>query len=307
MGQHSVSELTKRNDWFRNYQEIPGVRKGRRRLRDRGGFDVRDFAGKTVLDLGSNIGQMCIHAADLGAVAALGVEYDKKAVLQAMEVRPNRYGQVIQYKLDDLDNPLCWHHIEPHDTVLLLSVIDTRELTNRFGILAKACMKCKGVLYLEGHKRQPRSKYFRYILDNTDFTQVEWIGRFADRDLFRCTRDVLDTNGFYSKLDKACQHYNRIAVVGNADSGKSWLAERVRQPGFEILDDCDDIERIASVDRLILFDYRAASYSATFDVLFHVIQPESVFEKTGHIKRGKRSSEIGASDTLRCLYSVKTH
>ena len=50
--------LTKRNNWFKDYQEIPGIREGSRKLQDRMGFDIADFKGKTVLDLGCNIGQM---------------------------------------------------------------------------------------------------------------------------------------------------------------------------------------------------------------------------------------------------------
>ena len=136
----------KRDKWFTNYQEIPGVRQGKRKLEDRAGFDQADFRGKTVLDLGCNIGQMSLHAITLGATCVLGVEYDKVAYAEAQAVRQS---EAIIYKLDDLDNPLFWHHIGQYDTVLLLSVIDTKELTNRFGILAKACMKCKVVMYLE--------------------------------------------------------------------------------------------------------------------------------------------------------------
>ena len=76
--------LVKRNNWFRDYQEIPGMRTGRRKLDDRvAGFDADDFAGKSVLDLGCNIGQMSLYAAECGAKRVLGVEYDKKAVTEA--------------------------------------------------------------------------------------------------------------------------------------------------------------------------------------------------------------------------------
>jgi len=190
----------------------------------------------------------------------------------------------------------------------LLSVIDTKELENRFGILSKACMKCKSVLYLEGHgRKQPRCKYFKYILDNTDFTQVEYVGRYEGRDLFRCSRDVLDTEGFYAKLDAACERYDRIAVVGNQLVGKSTLARGTRKPGFTVLDDCNDLELIGSCGKLILFDYRAALYANDFDVLFNVVQPPEKFEAVRGRARYLRSSELAPSETLCCLYTVRTH
>lgn len=283
------------------------MQNGKRKLRDRMGFDADDFNGKSVLDLGCNIGQMSLFAAECGASRVLGVEYDKTAFRRARRIRDDYDQRLVRYKLDDLDNPLFWHHIEPHDTVLLLSVIDTKELTNRFGILSRACMKCKGTLYFEGHRNQPRSKYFEYILDNTDFTQVEYVGRYERRDLFRCSRDVLDTDGFHTKLNAACEQYDRIAVVGNQLVGKSTLYRDVRVPGFTILDDCDDLELIHSCGKLILFDYRAALYADDFDVLFNVVQPPKKFEKNRKNARHLRSSERSPSETLCCLYTVRTH
>lgn len=284
------------------------MREGKRKLDDRvAGFDADDFDGKTVLDLGCNVGQMSVWAAECGARRVLGVEYDKNAFIEAMSIRDRKGLRAVWFKLDDLDNPLFWHHIEPHDTVLLLSVIDTKELTNRFGILSRACMKCKGALYLEGHGNQPRSKYFEYILDNTDFTQVEHVGRYEGRDLFRCSRDVLDSDGFYKKLSEVCERYNRIAVVGNQMVGKSTLYRGVRISGFTVLDDCDDRELIGSCGKLILFDYRAAQYANDFDVLFNVVQSAEKFEVRRKNARYLRSSEIAPSETLCCLYTVRTH
>jgi SAM-dependent methyltransferase len=298
----------KRDKWFTNYQEIPGVRGGKRKLADRdGGFDAADFKGKSVLDLGCNLGQMSLFAAAQGAASVLGVEYDTDAFLEARAIRDQQSDSIVRYKLDELDNPLFWHHVEPHDTVLLLSVIDTQELANRFGILSRACMKCKGTLYLEGHRNQLRSKYLQYLLDYTDFTQVEHVGRYGGRDLFRCSRDVLDAEGFHENLAAACKRYNRIAVVGNQLAGKSTLRRRTSVPGFTVLDDCDDIQRINSCERLILFDYRAAIYANDFEVVFHVLQPPERFEMVRKNARPLRSSGIAHSDTLRCLYTVRTH
>ncbi len=299
---------TKRDDWFQDYQEILGVRTGKRKLDDRvDGFAADDFTGKSVLDLGCNIGQMSLFAAKCGASRVLGVEYDRTAFIEAMNIRDSKNLRALRYKLDDLDNPLFWHHIEPHDTVLLLSVIDTKELENRFGILSRACMKCNDVLYLEGHGNQPCSRYFQYILDTTDFTQIEHVGCYEGRDLFKCSRDVLDSADFYIKLSEACERYNRIAVLGNQMSGKSTLRGNMQIEGFTILDDCDVWEKIKIPEKLILFDYRAAMYADDWDVIFNVLQPPEKFEVKRRNARYLRSSQIEPSSTLCNLYTVKTH
>lgn len=298
--------IGKRDFWFRNYQEIPGVRRGKRKYEARtAGFDMQDFAGKTVLDLGCNLGQTCLFAEECSARYVLGVEYDEEAFVKANRIKNKRGTSVIEYKMDDLDNPLFWHHITPFDTVLLLSVIDTKELENRFGIISRACMKCNSVFYLEGHKHQPPSKYFWYIVDNTDFTQVEYVGSYEGRALFRCSRDVLDTNGFYSKMSEVCARYSRIGVVGNELTGKSTLCRGLTAPGFTILDDCDNLELIQSCRKMVLFDYAAAQYANDLDVVFNLLQSQDKTEATrcNH----HRSSAIAPSDTIRCLYTVRTH
>lgn len=299
------TQLGKRDNWFRDYQEMPGGRKGRRSLESRQpGFLCDDFDGKTVLDLGSNLGQMCLYAAKCGATHVLGIEYDKAAFCEAITIRNQEHATAVQYNRDDLDNPLCWHQIDAYDTVLLLSVVDTKELTNRFGIISRACMKCKKTLYLEGHQDQPHWKYFRYILDNTDFTQVECMGRYEGRILYRCTRDILDVDGFRRTLDSICTRYRRIAILGNRNAGKTFLCGRIIQPEFAVLDDCNDLEKIRSYDRLILADYRAAIYESNWEVVFNVLQPQDQYEVLR--KRALVSSEIALSETLCCLYTVRT-
>ena len=294
----------KRNNWFTDYQEIPGVCAGKRKLVNRGGFAPDDFRGKTVLDLGCNLGQMAMCSAEWGAEDVLGVEYDSAAFKKARSIR----GKLpIGYKLDDLDNPLCWHHIQQHDTVLMLSLIDTKELDNRFGILAKACMKCRYVLYFEGHRHQPLGKYFNYILDYTDFTQIEYRGRCDGRDLYRCSRNILDADGFYETLAEVRKKYSRIAVVGNQLVGKSTLARQVTHDEFTILDDCDDRELIASCEKLVLFDYRAGLYATDFEVVFNILQPPGKFMLRRKGAKHLRSSQILPSETLCCLYTVRTH
>jgi hypothetical protein len=168
-------------------------------------------------------------------------------------------------------------------------------------------MKCKSVLYLEGHGNQPRSKYFKYILDNTDFTQVEHVGCYEGRDLFRCSREVLGRNGFHLKFNEVRKRYVRIGVVGNQLTGKSTLCREMRHPslGWSTLDDCDDLGLIGSCGKLVLFDYMAAQYADDLDVVFNVLQSAGKFEfrrkKSAHL----RSSEIASSETLCCLYTVR--
>jgi SAM-dependent methyltransferase len=302
--------MGKRNNWFRNYQQIPGVVAGTRKLDIRTkGYVEQDFKGSTVLDLGCNIGQMCHYANDCGAKSVLGVEFDSNAFNLACKYRGDKSS--ISYTLDDLDNPFFWTQIPVHDVVMLLSVIDTKELTNRSGILAKAAMRTGKVFYFEGHMKRHISTYLNDLLNLTDFNTIEHVGRNGGRDLIRCTREGLDTQGFYDKIADVTQSYNRIAVVGMARSGKSTLRKGLTVPeGFTVMDDCSNLAKIGATKKLILFDYKAALYADDFDVIFNVNLPFSQIEvKRPNLpwQRSPQMKNSKASKFLRAIYNVHTY
>lgn len=261
------------------------------------GYDPGDFMGKSVLALGPNVGLLTIWAAECGATSVLCVDHDAKAVRNAMRMRDRQGRWSLHYKVDELDNPLFWSHIESHDTVLLSSDNDPMK---RLGVLSRAAMKCKGVLYADGYS-------FANVLDYADCTQIESRGCTEGRHVFRCSRKVLNAEEFYAVLDSVCQRYGRIGVLGNQLAGKSTLAKGLRKDGFVVLDDCDDREYIASCGKCILFDYRAALYANDWDVVFNVLQPPAKFECIRKNARYLPSSALPVTDTMQCLYTVRTH
>lgn len=289
--------MNKRNNWFNAYQEIPGVTGGMRRLQDRVElFLPSDFENSTVLDMGCNVGQMCFWAAQQGARSVTGVEFDaaafSKAIAYRKEVGLSR--EVVTFKLDDLDLPTAWHNLPTHDVVMFLSMIDTKELKNRFGMLARACMKTKNVMYLEGHLKQPAVKYINYLLDYTDFTSIKCLGARGGRSLFRCTRHVLGADEFNRTIIEAANKYRRIGVIGNQLSGKTTLLRQMPDlpQGWQVLDDCRDFKLLGDAEKLLLFDYRGAVYCDDFDVIFNVLQPRECFEERRSGLEFLRSSNV---------------
>lgn len=305
--------MEKRNNWFRDYQEIPGVTGGMRSLESRvRHFLPEDFAGATVLDLGCNVGQMSFWAAQKGASHVTGVEFDLAAYRKALEYKQQvPGGDKVTFRHDDLDLPTAWHNLPVHDVAMLLSIIDTKELENRFGMLARACMKTAKVFYLEGHLNQPQTKYLQYLFDYTDFTQVQNLGASEGRDLFRCTRDILDAAEFYATLQAAIERYDRIGVVGNQLVGKSTLRQgmgTVALPeGVRVLDDCKDVATLGKPGKMILFDYRAAVYCDDLDVIFNVLSPREKWESWRPNLGPLRSSKLKPIKRLREFYTVLTH
>lgn len=305
--------MEKRNNWFRDYQEIPGIVAGMRHLERRvTHFRREDFAGASVLDLGCNLGQMSFWAAAQGAARVTGVEFDLVAYRKALAYKAQLAGgDQVTFRHDDLDLPTAWHHLPVHDVVMLLSVIDTKELENRFGLLARACMKTGKVFYLEGHLNQPQTKYLQYLLDYTDFTRICNVGAAEGRDLYRCTREVLDTAGFYAVLREALERHDRIGVIGNQLAGKTTLRgglDAAQLPGgVRVLDDCGDVAALGAPGKMVVFDYRAAVYCDDLDVIFHVLSPPAKWEASRPQLGPLRSSKLKPIKRLREFYTVQTH
>jgi len=311
--------MQKRDNWFVDYQTIPGVTEGMRKLEDRTSkFVTSDFKDATVLDLGCNVGQMCFWAAWNGAENVTGVEYDSNAFKLAMKYRDHLLQEDgthglkennVAFKLDDLDLPTAWHNLPMADVVMLLSVIDTKELKNRLGILSRSCMKTRKVFYLEGHLRQPSTKYMQMILDNTDFPSIVGLGQQAGRDLYRCTREILDADVFRRKLKEAMTKHQRVGVIGNQMAGKSTLrADVADAEGWEILDDCNYMPTLCKQDKnLLLFDYRAALYLDDLDVVFNVLQPGEKSEKKRDCLDYLRSAQLKPITRLKEFHTVLTH
>jgi SAM-dependent methyltransferase len=293
---------TKRNNWFNNYQEIPQLKiNGMRTLSDRISlYNPEDFINASILDLGCNTGQMCFQSKEWGATHILGVDFDVEAIKKAKQIA-KELGVNVNFVADDLDSNFFWNSINPADVVLFLSVIDTKEIKNRYGILSKTCAKTKKVLYFEGHDKVDEQNYLRHLLDYTDFTTIQYLGTTPNtRPFFRCSREVLSSDECVQKILEL--KHKKIAVVGKGLSGKSVIRKKLLQhdaPDLKIIDDlyiCNQkkeekqlkdrisIEQLKTFERFILFDYRALKYYKEFDVVFFVTPNENLIGQSRNEK-----------------------
>ena len=174
---------------------------------------------------------MCRYATECGADYVLGVDYDSSAIAEAMELSDG-YG--IDFLTDDIDNYIFYTNLPAFDTCLFLSVIGTKELQHRYGILARAASKTKQVMYVEGHHNVFRRRELqRAILTYTTFTCIEYIGETYDqpddkkakrsRDLFRCSRKIHSRSEVIKTLSEmtADKVGKTIAIQGHGGVGKS--------------------------------------------------------------------------------------
>jgi SAM-dependent methyltransferase len=149
--------------------------------------EAADLEGKSVLDLGCNIGMNCYLAAERGAARVLGVEASPRIASAA--VRLNAYfAAPCEFLVHDLNSPL---DAGPFDTVFCFSLWDHLKSTD--ALVESIRRSVKKTLYFEGHAGSSRANY-RTLLDGGLFSHIALIGYGHDgihtdkrtRPFFRC-------------------------------------------------------------------------------------------------------------------------
>ena len=275
----------KRNNWFMNYHTVNG-KKGLREINTRNMYFLKtDFENKNIIDIGCNTGQMLIYSYDdMSCNYGLGIEYDVTAVKGARE---NCNGRNIDIICDDIDNYFVFTNFkEKFNTCLLLSVIDTIELENRYGMLAKLSSICD-VMYLEGHNNSKYDDLMKAITNYTIYSRIEFKGMTYDnqssiantrgRHFFRLSNEDMNIHEAISKIKELLQNEEEkinIACIGFGGVGKTNFKNVLIQDlqssydikkhseklystaRFHVLDDEPNILKYSDKS-IILFDYNA--------------------------------------------------
>lgn len=148
---------------------------------------AEDLEGRTVLDLGCNIGMNCYISAERGAIKAVGVE--RNPAIASAAVRLNAYfAAPCHFIVHDLNEDL---NIGRFDTILCFSLIGHLNSTN--SIVNTIKQSIGNVLYFEGHANTSQRDY-DYLLNENIFSKIDLIGyardeflkKTATRPVFRC-------------------------------------------------------------------------------------------------------------------------
>jgi len=149
-----------------------------------------DVAGKTILDLGCNIGSNCIVAAQLGAAKTFGIDYSPRLI--SVAIRLNSYFSLpCDFLVHDLNSRLT--DVEPADTVFCFSLV--KRLERPLELYRSIMDLTKSVLYFEGHAFTEQVDY-QELLNKDNFVSIDLVGytrnridnKKRNRPLFRCIR-----------------------------------------------------------------------------------------------------------------------
>jgi hypothetical protein len=156
-------------------------------------FHREDIVGKSILDCGCNEGGILFACRNLGAKTITGFDTDSWCIDHANKVVSSQNITDAKFHVGDMENRAFLSTLPMSDTVLLLAVLDTSVFVSKMSVIANLSRFAKHTLYYEGHAT-PESHVLRMyeLLIATDFTRFEYLGRFANRILIRCTRDLME-------------------------------------------------------------------------------------------------------------------
>jgi predicted RNA methylase len=174
--------------------------------------------GKTVLDLGCNLGVYALEAARLGAAAATGIDIQPNIIAAAGELRDFLGLSNAHFSAVDLTSESARAAVEPFDIVLAFAVYD--HLTGRrkrvppwelehnyLDITEWLARLAKSQLIVEFHNRQtPWADYFERLLLEHGFEILERRTTRTERPVFFCRRGPLR----HDQLRVAGQVFNRL-------------------------------------------------------------------------------------------------
>jgi len=141
-------------------------------------IDGRHFIGKSVLDVGCNLGMFCLYAKKHGATEVLGV--DKKEIINLAKEWANIHCLWdINYEAVDLNN---WKPKMKYDVLFYLAVYEY------FG-LPEWAINCADIIYFEGHASTDKEKvkdelkkYYKEVIDLGETTDR------SNRPIFKCMK-----------------------------------------------------------------------------------------------------------------------
>lgn len=192
-GASYLAELRERIPKVRKYQAVPELDiQGRRDMAyrvEKMRLDEIDFEGKTVLDIGCNLGAFCRYAWDRGAKRVVGI--DAVTAQWAAEIANwLEYWNLDFFQLavpqDGPEKIAELSGIESFDIVFLLAMI--RRVSGWAPWLSNCC---KEVMYLESHHTDDPEKKIEGLTRNLSpsFDRIEDLGLITDdrkRVLLRC-------------------------------------------------------------------------------------------------------------------------
>ena len=193
----SSLELAERGSWDgKFYQSLDDSdKRGRDMVHRRQVMRLPEsFEGKSILDIGCNLGRFCIDAAQAGAVRSVGIDF-REDVMEAIASYCSEHSIPAQFHAFDIEDGVAKLHdllgSERFDYVCALSIWSHVDQAKLWEIVEATCGE---VFYLEDNapsRVKSLEKVEAILRENLRFATIDFLGFTTDRGvraLFRLSR-----------------------------------------------------------------------------------------------------------------------
>ncbi len=168
----------KRKVQYQSVEDMPGIRDMQHR------YQIMKFPSsfrdKTVLDIGCNLGVVCIDSAKRGAKRVVGLDYREETVSAAKAYAQNK------------NLPIQYRRFNVNDGLESLQKIENNQFDHVFALSIQNHVKdnclwdiinyyCQHVCWFEGHANQDRKKLEKILHNNLQFHHIDFLGYTTDR------------------------------------------------------------------------------------------------------------------------------
>jgi len=193
------------------YQDIPGVSEGHRnnsRMRANRVAELIDVKGKTVLDLGCNVGTISKRLHELGA-KVFGVDYDDASISVARQYNPGP-----QYFTETIDLPFI-RSMPHYDVIVWVSqfmwLAKQKGLEHALDCLWEIGKHCDTLIFETAGRDDgsapidySQEEVFDLLCANSIFRSIEDTGQWNDlwtpRNVFVCKEPLLKHDGLWATV-----------------------------------------------------------------------------------------------------------
>lgn len=141
-----------------------------------------DFSNKTVLDLGCNLGMVCVVAKLRNARFCVGLDNNKNTIQVAIKyIKEKQYKNIELFTYDinqGLDKLISLIGPQKFDYVFALSILKHVNPISLFEIIN---FYTKDICWFEAHSKQNTTKIISILTKNLVFKKIETLGYTTDR------------------------------------------------------------------------------------------------------------------------------
>jgi len=268
-------------------------------------LDIVDVKGKTVLDIGCNVGGISLGMAEAGASYVMGVDYDKESIDIAVEATKELEFTNANFDCENIDiNSL--KDIKNYDIIIWLS--QWQWMVKQYGLdiakdmLFEVSRKCEVLVFdsasddgMARIKGSTQDDIENWLLENTCFDTIiryKGLPGWLNRDLFICSNPVKRIKDRHIAASSIIERISRNEIKKTYKLSNIWMVKRESEFLTALKDSIHFPKLIETGDNYIVMSYCGRPGKVTKDMETQTSEILKALEIAGIKHRDIRSGNL---------------